>query len=71
MQGLKLYIFSLYYHSSIRGSVPEFSVLNSTSILKEKSPGISELTEAHYLKQITIQTFYMRNQLKEMRIFTF
>ena len=41
------------------------------AILKEKSPGISELTEAHYLKQITIQTFYMRNQLKEMRIFTF
>lgn len=57
MQELKLYIFSLYYHSSTRGSVPEFSVLNSTSILKEKSPGISGLTEAHYLKQILSKHF--------------
>lgn len=71
MQELKLHIFSLYYHPSIRGSVPEFSVLNSTSVLKgKKGPGISGLTEAHYLKKNTIQTFYMRNQLKEMRIFT-
>lgn len=70
MQELKLHIFSLYYHPSIRGSVQNSSVLNSTSVLKgKKGPGISGLTETHYLKKYYPNILH-ENQLKEMRIFT-